>query len=69
MGSYGERREWQKSSFSFNTGECVELAFLDAETVLMRDSKDPGGPKLQFSRSEFNAFVRGVLDGEFDRYR
>ena len=33
---------------------------------LMRDSKDPDGPVLAFTAAEWEAFVAGVKDGEFD---
>ena len=32
----------------------------------MRDGKDPNGPKLVFTPAEWEAFVLGVKDGEFD---
>ncbi|WP_433512653.1 DUF397 domain-containing protein [Nonomuraea sp. CA-143628] len=34
--------------------------------IAVRDSKDPDGPKLYFTRSEFAAFRRGIMAGEFD---
>lgn len=34
--------------------------------VAVRDSKDPGGPKLLFTREEWKAFVGGLKAGEFD---
>ncbi|MEU7859576.1 DUF397 domain-containing protein [Nonomuraea sp. NPDC049141] len=34
--------------------------------IALRDSKDPDGHKLYFTRSEFAAFRRGVMAGEFD---
>ncbi|MEO3886024.1 DUF397 domain-containing protein [Nonomuraea sp. B5E05] len=34
--------------------------------IALRDSKDPEGPKLYFTRSEFAAFRRGIMAGEFD---
>lgn len=37
---------WKKSSFTGNEN-CVELAHLGA-AIAVRDSKDPGGPKLTF---------------------
>ncbi|MEU8309387.1 DUF397 domain-containing protein [Actinomadura sp. NPDC048955] len=38
--------EWRKSSYSGGTGgECVELAAVSGR-VLVRDSKDSGGPLL-----------------------
>jgi hypothetical protein len=33
---------------------------------VVRDSKDPDGPKLYFTPAEWEAFRLGVLDGEFD---
>jgi hypothetical protein len=33
---------------------------------LMRDTKDPDGPVLAFTAAEWEAFVAGVKDGEFD---
>lgn len=57
---------WRKSSRSGdNGGQCVEVAFV-GEAVAMRDSKNPTGPALVFTPGEFSAFVRGVMDGEFN---
>jgi hypothetical protein len=33
---------------------------------LMRDAKNPDGPVLAFTPAEWEAFVLGVKDGEFD---
>lgn len=60
---------WHRSSFSYGNGECVEMAVLPDGTVGVRDSKDPEGPMLRFSRAEMNAFVCGVLAGDFDSFR
>jgi hypothetical protein len=49
-------------------GTCVEVAFL-ANLVLMRDSKDPDGPVLAFTRTEFAEFKAGLLRGDFDDAR
>ncbi|GAB2546590.1 DUF397 domain-containing protein [Nocardia heshunensis] len=57
---------WFKSSYSQAGGECVEVAFLDAGTVGVRDSKDAGGPALVFSPRAWDAFTSGVRSGEFD---
>ncbi|WP_084161263.1 DUF397 domain-containing protein [Nocardia sp. BMG51109] len=35
--------------------------------VGVRDSKNPTGPALVFTPSEWDAFTTGVKDGEFDR--
>ena len=55
---------WRKSSFS-GTGNCVEVAFID-EAIAVRDSTNPGGPALIFTAAEWDAFVGGAKDGEFD---
>jgi hypothetical protein len=34
--------------------------------VAVRDSKNPDGPKLVFTPSEWKAFLGGVRTGEFD---
>jgi len=43
----------------------VEVAFVDGK-VAVRDSKDRRGPVLVFTPAEWEAFVGGVRDGEFD---
>lgn len=64
------RAAWHKSSYSPSGGNgCVEVADnLVAEhgIVLVRDSKDPAGPILTFTRSEWVAFLRGAAAREFD---
>ena len=56
---------WRKSSRSGNNG-CVEVAFGESE-VAVRDSKQQGrGPVLQFNAHEWEAFLAGVRNGEFD---
>jgi hypothetical protein len=58
---------WRKSSFSDgNGGDCVEVAPTRDETIAVRHSKDPDGPLITYTRSEFRAFVAGVKAGEFD---
>lgn len=59
------RLVWRKSRAS-GTSNCVEVAF-DEQSVLVRHSKDPLGPVLAFSRSEWAAFLAGVRKGEFER--
>jgi hypothetical protein len=60
------RAEWQKSSRSGpNCDNCVEVAFVDG-AIAVRDSTRPGGPVLLFTQEEWDAFVGGAKDGEFD---
>jgi hypothetical protein len=44
---------------------CVEVAVVDGE-VGIRDSKDRNGPVLIFTASEWDAFIAGARDGEFE---
>ena len=48
---------WVKSSFSFANGNCVEVAELSGGSFGIRDSRDPGGPVLRFTRAEWAAFL------------
>lgn len=59
---------WRKSRHSGQLGNCVEAAALPGGEVAMRNSRDPGGPALIFSRDEMAAFLAGAKDGEFDDY-
>jgi hypothetical protein len=60
------RAEWRKSARSAaNYDNCVEVAFV-AGAVAVRDSKQPDGPVLVFTAEEWDAFVDGAKDGEFD---
>lgn len=51
---------WRKSSYSGGGGnECVELAWTDTSR-LVRDSKNPDGPRLNTSRSSMAALLAAV---------
>jgi hypothetical protein len=58
---------WIKSSLSAYSGNCVEVAGLAGETIRVRDSKHPRGSVLNFTQAEWDAFIGGVRNGEFDR--
>lgn len=59
------RATWRKSTRSQQSGQCVELARIDA-WIGLRDSKEPDGPVLVFTAEEFAAFLDGAVKGEFD---
>jgi hypothetical protein len=52
----------------FVDGKDVPVSHKDfgERAVVMRDSKNPAGPILYFTEAEWDAFVAGVKDGEFD---
>ncbi|MGW8553426.1 DUF397 domain-containing protein [Streptomyces tubercidicus] len=57
--SSGTEREpnWAKSSYSTDEGaECVEFASTP-ETILIRDSKNPDGPRLTFAPTTWADFL------------
>ncbi|MFC7426204.1 DUF397 domain-containing protein [Nocardia tengchongensis] len=45
----------------------VEIAFLASGNIALRDSRTPDGPVLIFTPGEWEAFVAGAKDGEFNR--
>ncbi|OLT36538.1 DUF397 domain-containing protein [Actinomadura sp. CNU-125] len=58
--------QWRKSRRSAEHGtNCVEVAGV-VPGVLARDSKDPFGPVLGFSRAEWGVFLDEVKRGALD---
>ncbi|MEV8352559.1 DUF397 domain-containing protein [Streptomyces niveus] len=57
---------WQKSSFSGEGPQCVEIAAHNGD-ILMRESDDPNAVTTT-SRDKFAAFIAGVKAGEFDHF-
>lgn len=62
--SSNERLGWRKSSRSGQTN-CLEVRPASGG-VEVRDSKNPGGATLTFTRDEWLAFIAGAKAGEFD---
>jgi uncharacterized protein DUF397 len=56
---------YKKSSFSGATA-CVEVMLLDDGMIGLRDSKDVLKPPHFFTLQEWEAFLAGVRNGEFD---
>ncbi len=56
---------WRKSSFSGQNG-CVEAAPLRDGLIAVRDSKNPQAGHLVYNALEWQSFLAGVRNGEFD---
>ncbi|WP_283139647.1 DUF397 domain-containing protein [Rhizohabitans arisaemae] len=57
--------EFRKAS-SCAMAMCVRVATNVTGVVAVRDGKNPSGPVLTFTPSEWTAFVTGVRNGEFE---
>ncbi|WP_173159156.1 DUF397 domain-containing protein [Phytohabitans suffuscus] len=53
-----ERLQWRKSA-SCESSSCVEVAQADGGVVL-RDGKDPGGPRVIFTSAQWTSFLAWV---------
>jgi hypothetical protein len=60
--------KWVKSSLSFANGNCVEVADLSGGEIGVRNSRHPEGPVLHFTPGEWQAFIGGAHNGEFDNF-
>jgi hypothetical protein len=57
------RAHWRGSGQ--DDGGRIQIAFVD-HLIGMRDARDPAGAVLVFTEAEWDAFVAGAKDGEFD---
>ncbi|MFE0024485.1 DUF397 domain-containing protein [Amycolatopsis sp. NPDC059021] len=69
MSEFGKTRiagghGWRISS-RCQGGGCVEVD-ITSDVVLVRDSKEVNSPVLSFTQEEWNDFLEGVQNGEFD---
>jgi hypothetical protein len=60
--------KWVKSSLSFANGNCVEVADLAGGEIGVRNSRHPEGAVLRFTPGEWQAFIGGAHNGEFDNF-
>lgn len=59
-------QDFRKSSFSKNNPKtCVEVA-VKPQGVAVRDSKNPTMGTLFFTPQEWDAFIKGAKNSEFD---
>lgn len=60
-------RIFKKSSYStvLPSTKCIGVSISD-EDVLVTNISQQGKQKLRFTREEWDAFIKGVKNGEFD---
>jgi len=54
------RAEWRKSSYSSQSGNCVEVARNLPGLVAIRDSQAPDEAKLVVSQETWRVFLKGL---------
>jgi hypothetical protein len=50
-----------------STKDRIEIAELGGGAIALRNPADPVGAIQRYTAEEWQAFLRGVQDGEFDR--
>lgn len=58
---------WFKAKASDEDGACVEIAHLADGGVALRDTKDRSLAPHVYTAREWDAFLDGARNGEFDR--
>src|SRR5436305_216160 len=51
---------WQKSHASADGGGCVEMAKLPGGEIVVRNSRQPGGPALIYTRAEIATSISAI---------
>jgi hypothetical protein len=63
MTSSANKPDWKKSR-TCSSGACVEVARV-GDHYLVRDSKNPEVPPLEFTAEEWREFSQGMAAGDF----
>jgi hypothetical protein len=56
---------WHKATYG-NGGDCVEVAHFPEYHHAVRDSKNPTGPALRFTATQWTAFTTSLRTGKFN---
>ncbi|MFG3338736.1 DUF397 domain-containing protein [Glycomyces sp. NPDC048151] len=57
---------WERTQHPDGTPAALEIGYADNGLVALRMAADPEGDLLIYTPSEWEAFIEGVRDGEFD---
>jgi predicted secreted Zn-dependent protease len=61
----GYNRLTWRTALNCDGGACVEVA-ADRDVVLIRNSRQPSGPLVEYTPEEWHEFVSGIKNGDFD---
>lgn len=61
-----EKLFYTKSSYSNGSGDCVEVAVRGTGNRVVRDSKAIDGPTIDFTPSQWAAFMQDLGRPQFD---
>ena len=61
----GHKRLTWHTALSCDGGACVQVA-ADDHSILIGNSRQPGGPVLEYTPAEWHEFVAGIKKGDFD---
>jgi len=61
----GYKRLTWRTALSCNGGACVQVA-ANEKSILIGNSRRPGGPVLEYTPDEWHEFVAGIKKGDFD---
>jgi predicted secreted Zn-dependent protease len=53
------------TALSCDGGACVQVA-ADQNIILIRNSRQPDGPLVEYTSEEWHEFVSGIKKGDFD---
>jgi hypothetical protein len=56
---------WRKAVRSMNAGDCVEVAPANGK-IFVRDSKNAGGPALEYPTDAWRNFLANAKQGSMD---
>jgi predicted secreted Zn-dependent protease len=61
----GQANPVWRTPLTCNGGACIKVA-ASGQAILIADSKQPEGPILSYSHDEWQQFVAGIKNGDFD---
>ena len=61
----GHKNLTWRTALNCDGGACVEVAD-GRDSILIRNSRQPDGPRLEYTPKEWHEFVSGIKKGDFN---